>query len=130
MNMDTAPANPELGRSIDAAGIRTNFHDVGQGFPVMLIHGSGPGVSAWANWRLTLPRLAARARVLAPDMVGFGYTERPDHITYGMETWVQHALGFLDALGITQATWWVTPLVARWPWPWPSAIPRECAVWC
>lgn len=101
--MDTAPANPEVGRSVVAAGIRTNYHDVGQGFPVLLIHGSGPGVSAWANWRLTLPRLAARARVLAPDMVGFGYTERPTGISYGMDTWVRHALGFLDALGIEQA---------------------------
>lgn len=101
--MDTAPANPEVGRSVVAAGIRTNYHEVGQGFPVLLIHGSGPGVSAWANWRLTLPRLAARARVLAPDMVGFGYTERPAGIAYGMDTWVRHALGFLGALGIEQA---------------------------
>ena len=48
-------ANPEVGREVLAAGIRTNYHDVGQGFPVLLIHGSGPGVSAWANWRLTMP---------------------------------------------------------------------------
>lgn len=101
--MDTAPANREVGRSVVAAGIRTNYHDVDQGFPVLLIHGSGPGASAWANWRLTLPRLAARARVLAPDMVGFGYTERPTGIGYGMDIWVRHALGFLDALGIEQA---------------------------
>lgn len=101
--MTTPPANPEIGAAIVAAGIRTNYHDVGQGFPVLLIHGSGPGVSAWANWRLTLPRLAGRARVLAPDMVGFGHTERPAGIAYGMDTWVRHALGFLDAMGIDRA---------------------------
>ena len=69
--------NPEIARSVDAAGLRTNYHDLGQGAPVLLIHGSGPGVSAWANWRLVMPELARRARVIAPDMVGFGYTERP-----------------------------------------------------
>jgi 2-hydroxymuconate-semialdehyde hydrolase len=94
--------NPEIGREIVAAGIRTNYHDAGQGFPVLLIHGSGPGVSAWANWRLTIPQLAARARVLAPDMVGFGFTERPAGIVYGMQTWVDHALGFIDALGVAR----------------------------
>ncbi|MBS0553588.1 MAG: 2-hydroxy-6-oxo-2,4-heptadienoate hydrolase, partial [Proteobacteria bacterium] len=38
-------SSPEIGRSIVAAGIRTNYHDVGEGFPLLMIHGSGPGVS-------------------------------------------------------------------------------------
>lgn len=92
--------NPEIGRSIVAAGIRTNYHDMGSGFPVLLIHGSGPGVSAWANWRLVMPKLAEKCRVIAPDMVGFGFTERPQNYTYSMDNWVQHALGLLDALGL------------------------------
>jgi 2-hydroxymuconate-semialdehyde hydrolase len=80
----------------------TNYHDAGQGDPVLLIHGSGPGVTGWANWRLTIPELAARHRVLAPDMVGFGYTERPAGLVYGLDAWVFHALDFLDALGLDQ----------------------------
>lgn len=47
--------NPEIARTVLAAGLRTNVHDVGEGAPVLLIHGSGPGVSAWANWRLVMP---------------------------------------------------------------------------
>ena len=97
---DTAP-NPEIGQSITAAGIRTNYHDSGgAGAPVLLIHGSGPGVSAWANWRLVMPALAQQARVIAPDMVGFGYTERPEGFVYNMDAWVRQAVGLLDALGI------------------------------
>jgi 2-hydroxymuconate-semialdehyde hydrolase len=92
--------NPELGKTIDAGGIQTNYHDTGSGEPVLLIHGSGPGVSAWANWRLTIPSLAKRCRVIAPDMVGFGFTERPDGIQYNMNTWVRHAIDLLDALGL------------------------------
>ena len=94
--------NPELGKRIRAAGIDTNYHDTGSGHPLLLIHGSGPGVSAWANWRLNMPALAARSRVIAPDMVGFGYTERPSGIGYDMDTWIGHAIGFLDALEIEQ----------------------------
>ncbi len=96
-------SNPEIGRSVVANGIATNYHDLGQGPVVLLIHGSGPGVTAWANWRLTLGALSGRYRVVAPDMVGFGYTERPAGVGYSMDNWVAHILGFMDALGIEQA---------------------------
>jgi 2-hydroxymuconate-semialdehyde hydrolase len=97
----TTPS-PEIARSIVAAGIRTNYHDVGEGFPLLLIHGSGPGVSAWANWRTVMPELARRSRVIAPDMVGFGFTERPAGQQYNMDVWVEQAVGLLDALGLEQ----------------------------
>jgi 2-hydroxymuconate-semialdehyde hydrolase len=95
--------NPEIGRSVQAAGIRTNLHDVGKGSPILMIHGSGPGVSAWANWRLSLPVLAQRARVVAPDMVGFGFSDRPAGHQYTMDNWVAQAVGVLDALDIERA---------------------------
>jgi pimeloyl-ACP methyl ester carboxylesterase len=63
----------------------------------VFVHGSGPGVTAWANWRLTLPVLAKTHHVLAPDVLGFGYSERPDGITYGKNVWVDHVMAFLDA---------------------------------
>lgn len=94
--------NPEINLSVPAAGIQTNYHDLGKGEPVLLIHGSGPGVSAWANWRLNMPELAKHARVIAPDMVGFGFTERPENYTYSMQNWVEHAIGLLDALSLDQ----------------------------
>jgi 2-hydroxymuconate-semialdehyde hydrolase len=100
--MTTNP-NAEIGKTIVANGIATNYHEHGEGPPVLLIHGSGPGVTGWANWRLTIPALATQFRVLAPDMVGFGYTERPANVDYTMDTWVSHILGFMDALGIERA---------------------------
>ena len=104
----TAPQNsPEIGREITAAGYRTNVHDHGadnakSDVAVMMIHGSGPGVTAWANWRLVIPELAKNRRVLAPDMLGFGYTERPEDNTYNRERWVKHAVGVMDELGLEQ----------------------------
>ena len=96
--------NPEIGKTIVAAGIETNYHDEGSGPVVLLIHGSGPGVSAWANWRLTIPALATRFRVIAPDMVGFGFSERPENVTYDMRLWTDHLLGLLNALQIERAS--------------------------
>lgn len=96
-------SNPEIGRRIAANGIQTNYHDLGEGAHVLLIHGSGPGVTAYANWRLTMPALAQQFRVIAPDMAGFGETERPDGYLYSMDNWVDHALGLLDALDVGRA---------------------------
>ena len=97
----TSPtASAEIGTVIDAGGIATNCHILGDGADILLLHGSGPGVSAWANWRLTLPALAEDFRVIAPDLVGFGFTERPDPPTYDLTTWTGHAIAVLDALDI------------------------------
>jgi 2-hydroxymuconate-semialdehyde hydrolase len=95
--------NPEIGKSVVAAGIQTNYHDVGEGYPVILVHGSGPGVTAYANWRLNIPYLSQFYRVIAPDMVGFGYTEQPEGYEFSLDNWVQHIIGVMDALDIQKA---------------------------
>ena len=84
---------------IDVNGISTHYHESGQGEPVLLIHGSGPGVTAWANWRLIIPKLSEHFHVYAPDIVGFGYTERPENIEYGVETWTNHLISFIETIG-------------------------------
>jgi len=100
------PESPEIGDMVTANGIRTNVHirrHQSASDAVLLLHGSGPGVSAFTNWRLTIPELERHMTVIAPDIVGFGFTERPADITYNLETWTQHALGVLDALGLERA---------------------------
>lgn len=91
-------SSPEIGLSIDVDGFTTNYHDHGDGETVVLIHGSGPGVSAFANWRLVIPELAQYYRVLAPDMFGFGFSARPQGLQYTLPVWLEHIVGFLDAL--------------------------------
>lgn len=100
-------SNPEIGKSIVAAGIRTNYIEAGTpgAPPLVLIHGSGPGVTGFANWNGVIPALAEHFHVFAPDMVGFGYTDVPDDITdFTLDFWVGHIVGFLDALGIERAS--------------------------
>lgn len=96
-------SSPEIGQTIDAGGIATNVHVRGEGPPIVLLHGSGPGVTAWANWRLTIPALVEQGfKVVAPDAVGFGYTQRPADNAYGKERWLAHLESTLDALGLDQ----------------------------
>jgi pimeloyl-ACP methyl ester carboxylesterase len=87
-------------RTIDARGIETSYLEAGSGDPVIMLHGSGPGVSALANWRHNITTLARRFHVLAPDIVGFGTTERPHDVIYSLRTWTDHIWAFLDAHGI------------------------------
>src|SRR5579859_2014506 len=96
-------ATPEIGKSIRTGGVLTNYHEAGRGTPVILIHGSGPGVSAWANWRFAIPFLAERLHVFAYDQAGFGYSELPAQHVYGLERWTEHLLSFMQAVGIRKA---------------------------
>jgi pimeloyl-ACP methyl ester carboxylesterase len=100
----TETERPEIGATVDAGGVKTNYLEAGSGPAVVLIHGSGPGVTAYANWRLVIPALAEQFRVIAPDMVGFGFTERPGDVTYGVQTWADQVVGVLDGLGIQKAS--------------------------
>lgn len=92
----------EVGNFVEAGGVKTNYLEAGAGPPVVLVHGSGPGVTAFANWRLTIPDLAEHFHVFAPDMAGFGFSEKPG--TYGMQVWTRQIIGFLDAIGAERAS--------------------------
>lgn len=96
-------STPEVALSVTTGGFQTNVHDIGSGEPVVFIHGSGPGVTAWANWRLVMPELSKSFRVIAPDMLGFGYTDRPTDRAYDKDAWVQQVIDLLDALDIAKA---------------------------
>lgn len=96
-------SKPEIANQIKTGNFMTNYHDVGSGFPVLLLHGSGPGVTAWANWRLIMPKLSESRRVIAPDMSGFGYTERIANETYSMDNWAKQVIDLMDALAIQKA---------------------------
>jgi pimeloyl-ACP methyl ester carboxylesterase len=90
--------------TIDAGGITTHYLKAGSGHPLLMLHGSGPGVSGTANWQNNIGALAERFQVFAPDVVGFGDTERPETIVYSLRTWTDHMWAFLDSQGIESAS--------------------------
>lgn len=109
-NVAPSPSEPvypeglEAGRSIEVAGVRTHLHEAGTGAPLLLLHGSGPGVSAWANWRPVILPLASEFSVIAPDQLGFGATGAPSDGRYGRAAWTGHALAVLDELAIDRVS--------------------------
>jgi pimeloyl-ACP methyl ester carboxylesterase len=89
-------------RRLQANGLTFNLAEAGSGPPVLLLHGFP---DCWRLWRHQLPALAeAGHRVLAPDLRGFGGTDKPERAEdYKMRTLVGDAVGLLDALGVDRA---------------------------
>lgn len=67
---------------VDVDGIRTHYLAMGEGEPLILIHGGGAGADGWGNWHSCLNAYAERFRVIAYDMPGFGRTDKPSPETY------------------------------------------------
>jgi len=84
-------------------GERIHYLDEGdpEGIPVLLLHGSAIGITAAANFYLTIPALtAAGHRVIAPDLYGYGFTEAPPGTAADRPNQVDLVLRVLDALGL------------------------------
>ena len=96
-----------------AEGELTHYHEIGQGTPILFLHGSGTGVSAAANWWLNLPQIGEQARCIAIDSIGYGQTVVAPGTQYGIRAWVDHAIRVLDALNI-EKTWLVGNSLGGW----------------
>ncbi|WP_285320758.1 alpha/beta fold hydrolase [Pseudarthrobacter sp. lyk4-40-TYG-27] len=96
-----------------ADGELTHYHELGEGTPILFLHGSGTGVTAAANWWLNLPQLAEQGRCIAIDSIGYGQTVVAEGTQYGIREWVRHAVRVLDALGIEKA-WIVGNSLGGW----------------
>ena len=69
----------------------------GAGFPLLLVHGSGPGASTAGNWRLILEPLAERYHVFAMDLIGFGRSgRRPQPPFFDVAFWLRQAEAMLE----------------------------------
>ena len=91
---------PESGY-LKVDGHLVHVEQAGAGEPVLLIHGFGESTY---TWRKVIPGLAADYRVIALDLYGFGYTERPhDRESYTREGQALLILDVLDALGVDRA---------------------------
>jgi len=94
--------SPIQHRTVDTNGIRMHIAEEGSGPAVILCHGFP---ESWYSWRHQLPALAgAGFHAIAPDMRGYGQTDRPDAIDqYTLLHLVGDMVGVLDALDIETA---------------------------
>jgi pimeloyl-ACP methyl ester carboxylesterase len=84
------------GRFVEVQGRRAHVVDTGEGPPVLLLHGF---LHSSYTWRRTIEALAPRHRVIAPDLLGCGWSDRGDG-DYGLEGLGRWVAGTLDALGV------------------------------
>jgi 2-hydroxymuconate-semialdehyde hydrolase len=80
-------------------GAQFHVSALGSGPPVLLLHGSGPGTTAWRAWRSLCEALSDRFELIAPDQAGFGRTPIPAGRRAGRALWAGQAIAFMDLLG-------------------------------
>lgn len=96
-------------RKIQTGDFETYIHEGGVEHPetIILIHGSGPGASANANWKDILPEYEEQFHVVALDLIGFGDTDHPVSYPKNGAQWMnirlKQVLDVMDALTIEKA---------------------------
>lgn len=107
-------------------GINTLIRDAGGdgNTAVVLMHGN-PG--SGADWHSIMPRVAAFSRVLAPDMPGFGRSEKPADFNYTVEGYATHLDALLTQRGIDKAHLVLHDFGGPWGLAWASMNPQKVA---
>ncbi len=88
-------------RSVSVRGKRMAYVEVGEGHPIVFLHGNPTSSYLWRN---VIPHLAPRGRCIAPDLIGMGDSEKLDDSGPGRYRFVEHREyldGLLAALGVT-----------------------------
>ena len=84
-------------------GQTIHYLDQGDGPVVVFLHGSGPGASGHSNFKGNYPVLVEQGyRCVVPDLVGFGFSDKPDDVQYPLAFFVECVKQTLDAAGVTR----------------------------
>lgn len=88
-------------RFADLDPYRIHYYEAGEGHPIVLLHGSGPGATGWSNFKDNIGPLAETNRVLAVDMPGWGQSDT--QTDEGGRDHPANLVALLDHLGIEKA---------------------------
>ena len=120
-------------RTVETNGVRMHIAEAGVGPLVLLCHGFP---ESWYSWRHQLEALAAAGfRAVAPDMRGYGRTDRPEEIEqYSLFHLVGDIVGLVDALGEEKAVVaghdWGAPVAWHAALFRPDHFPRRLGLQC
>ena len=92
--MNSMNSNPVASKSIDVLDATMRYVDLGEGDPIIFLHGNPESSYVWRN---VIPHVAGLGRVLAPDLIGFGQSSKSptksykfkDHVKY-LDAWFEH----------------------------------------
>ncbi len=104
MTINPAAKEEQTGHFVEVDGIKLHFNDVGEGKPVLCIHGGGPGASAWSNFKQNIPAMCDSGdRMLMLDMPGYGNSEFEDGLEEDFFDYMGHLLDdFLNAIDVRE----------------------------
>ena len=97
--MSTSPTS----RTIAFGRRKLHVTELGSGYPVLLLHGGGPGASGMSNYSRNVEALARQFRVIVPDLQGYGRSSKGVDRKNPFGDHSNAILGLMDALGITTA---------------------------
>jgi haloalkane dehalogenase len=93
---EISAAFPFESKSIEVHGSNMHYIDVGEGDPILFLHGNPTSSYLWRN---IVPHLSGQGRCIAVDLIGMGKSDHPD-IAYSYDDQYRYLCGFIDALGI------------------------------
>jgi pimeloyl-ACP methyl ester carboxylesterase len=93
----------DYSRFTEVDGVRVHYQEAGdpQAPPMILIHGFAASNLVWS--KVFLEFAAAGFRVIAPDLLGYGYSGKPRNLEYTIPRQAQMVVGFMQQLGINRA---------------------------
>ncbi len=84
-------------------GRKIHYLDHGEGPVVVFLHGSGAGASGHSNFKGNYPYFAQVGfRVIVPDLIGYGYSDKPDDVEYPLQFFAENVTLLLEHLGIDE----------------------------
>lgn len=95
--------NAMLGAEVvyrNAGGVKTRCLELGDGPPLYLLHGTGGHAEAWAH---NIVELSTEFRVIAPDFVGHGLSDKPRGLDYVITDYTEHIQALMTSMDVTQA---------------------------
>lgn len=100
MRTTVSAAFPYQPHYVEVIGSRMHYVDEGRGDPILLLHGN----PTWSYlWRNIIPHLSTVGRVVAPDLIGMGRSDKPD-IPYRFFDHVRYLERFIAALDLRHVT--------------------------
>lgn len=86
-------------------GQRVHYLDNGSGPVVVFLHGSGSGASGHSNFKYNYPYLLEQGyRVIVPDLIGYGYSDKPADVQYHLDLFVECIKQLLDQLKVNSCS--------------------------